>query len=373
MATLPSPSRSSLIWPRHISLPARGEGQGGASPRGFRLPARPATGTRNVRHRGGPAGSQVLPRRLSGDMGAARSGAGIVALLVAQSITPSRGEMHRGYRRPIPEISPGVVGHASLSGILRGLRVPTPARSDPGRTRCATRRLIEDLVPRVAAPLVLDADALNPASDRTILPRCAADCLRRTTSSRALATGGRPAGLQQTGGGFIGLALARSGWCGVRTSLGDRRGRIVRCFRDRLSGPHRAPAAQHRGTRSPRSTHASGVDRIRVRARSAARAPTGEFPGRVDDTRGISRGGVDRFATRGGRWPPRTRRAHARQMAAPLNPGPPSTVPTFPCARRGAGWDRTRRPHPFFRPRAGGKICRGQIGMPRPATAKWPS
>ncbi|TMC37748.1 MAG: NAD(P)H-hydrate dehydratase [Chloroflexi bacterium] len=70
-------------------------------------------------------------------------------------------------------MSPGVVGHASLSGILRGFAGADAGVIGPGLGRDAsTRRLIEDLVPRVAAPLVLDADALNLLSEhRTMLPR----------------------------------------------------------------------------------------------------------------------------------------------------------------------------------------------------------
>jgi NAD(P)H-hydrate epimerase len=107
-------------------------------------------------------------------MGAARSGAGIVRLLVAQSIYPILAEKcTEVVVGPVPEISPGVVGHASLSGILRGFAGADAGVIGPGLGRDAsTRRLIEDLIPRVAAPLVLDADALNLLSEhRTILPR----------------------------------------------------------------------------------------------------------------------------------------------------------------------------------------------------------
>src|SRR6202011_2257336 len=67
----------------------------------------------------------------------------------------------------------GVVGHASLSGILRGFAAADAGVIGPGIGRDAsTRRLLEDLVPRVAAPLVLHADALNLLSEhRPLLPR----------------------------------------------------------------------------------------------------------------------------------------------------------------------------------------------------------
>ncbi len=148
----------------------------GALPDGFRLPARPRDGHK------GTFGTVVVLAGSQGftgaaylaSMGAARSGAGIVRLLVAQSIYPILAEKcTEVIVGPVPEISPGVVGHASLSGILRGFSGADAGVIGPGLGRDAsTRRLIEDLVPRVAAPLVLDADALNLLSEhRTMLPR----------------------------------------------------------------------------------------------------------------------------------------------------------------------------------------------------------
>ncbi len=145
-------------------------------PDGFRLPARPRDGHK------GTFGTVVVLAGSQGytgaaylaSMGAARSGAGIVRLLVAQSIYPILAQKcTEVVVGPIPEISPGVVGHASLSGILRGFTGADAGLIGPGLGRDAsTRRLVEDLVPRVAAPLVLDADALNMLSEhRTILPR----------------------------------------------------------------------------------------------------------------------------------------------------------------------------------------------------------
>jgi holo-[acyl-carrier-protein] synthase len=156
----------------------RGEGQGGGSslPDGFQLPSRPRDG-----HKGTfgtvaiLAGSQGFTgAAYLAAMGAARAGAGLVRLLVAQSIYPILAEKcTEVIVGPVPEISPGVVGHASLSGILRGFAGADAGAIGPGLGRDAsTRRLIEDLVPRVAAPLVLDADALNLLSEhRSILPR----------------------------------------------------------------------------------------------------------------------------------------------------------------------------------------------------------
>jgi holo-[acyl-carrier-protein] synthase len=155
-----------------------GEDRGGGAelPDGFRLPARPRDGHK------GTFGTVVLLAGSQGftgaaylaSMGAARSGSGIVRLLVAQSIYPILAQKcTEVIVGPVPEISPGVVGHASLSGILRGFAGADAGVIGPGIGRDAsTRRLIEDLIPRVAAPLVLDADALNLLSEhRAILPR----------------------------------------------------------------------------------------------------------------------------------------------------------------------------------------------------------
>lgn len=148
----------------------------GALPQGFRLPARPADGHK------GTFGTVVVLAGSQGftgaaylaSMGAARAGAGIVRLLVAQSIYPILAQKcTEVIVGPVPEISPGVVGHASLSGVLRGFAGADAGVIGPGIGRdTSTRRLVEDLVPRVQAPLVLDADALNLlAEHRPILPR----------------------------------------------------------------------------------------------------------------------------------------------------------------------------------------------------------
>src|SRR5260370_40391561 len=99
-------------------------------------------------------------------MGAARSGAGIVRLMVAQSIYPILAEKcTEVVVGPIPEISPGLVGHAALSAVLRGV-----ARAASGIVRPAigrdmsTRRWVEALIPKGPVPLVLDADALDHPS-----------------------------------------------------------------------------------------------------------------------------------------------------------------------------------------------------------------
>jgi NAD(P)H-hydrate epimerase len=87
--------------------------------------------------------------------------------LVAQSIYPILAEKcTEVVVGPVPEVSPGVVGHSALSAVQRGFVNAAAGVIGPGIGRdMSTRRLIEDLVPRLAVPLVLDADALNLLSE----------------------------------------------------------------------------------------------------------------------------------------------------------------------------------------------------------------
>lgn len=152
----------------------------GELPDGFQLPARPRDGHK------GTFGTVVVLAGSQGytgaayltSMGAARSGAGIVRLMVAQSIYPILAEKcTEVVVGPIPEISPGVVGHAALAAVLRGFTGVASGIVGPGIGRdTSTRRLIEDLLPKVTVPLVLDADALNLLSEhRGLLPKLPAD------------------------------------------------------------------------------------------------------------------------------------------------------------------------------------------------------
>jgi len=165
-----------------IPPPLAWEGRVGASklPDGFKLPARPRDGHK------GTFGTVVVLAGSQGytgaayltSMGAARSGAGVVRLMVAQSIYPILAEKcTEVVVGPVPEISPGVVGHAALSAVQRGFSGAASGIVGPGIGRdTSTRRLIENLIPRVTVPLVLDADALNLLSEhRSILPKLSPD------------------------------------------------------------------------------------------------------------------------------------------------------------------------------------------------------
>jgi hydroxyethylthiazole kinase-like uncharacterized protein yjeF len=98
---------------------------------------------------------------------AARTGAGLVRLLVADSIYPIlAAKCTEVMATPVPEVAPGAVGHAAYDSVLRQLATAEAGVIGPGLGRDrSTSRLILDLTQHVSCPLVLDADALNALSD----------------------------------------------------------------------------------------------------------------------------------------------------------------------------------------------------------------
>ena len=137
----------------------------GEFPQGFRLPDRPRDGHK------GTFGTVVILAGSQGFTGAAylasagatRVGAGLVRLLVAQSIYPILAEKCTEVMvAPVPEVAPGTVGHVSLEALLRGFAGADAGVVGPGLGRDpSTWRLLEDALPRVGVPIVLDADGLN--------------------------------------------------------------------------------------------------------------------------------------------------------------------------------------------------------------------
>jgi len=98
---------------------------------------------------------------------AARTGAGLVRLLVADTIYPIlAAKCTEVMATPVQEVAPGAVGHAAYDTVLRHLATAEAGVIGPGLGRDrSTWRLVLDLVPHVACPLVLDADALNALGD----------------------------------------------------------------------------------------------------------------------------------------------------------------------------------------------------------------
>jgi hydroxyethylthiazole kinase-like uncharacterized protein yjeF len=97
----------------------------------------------------------------------ARSGAGLVRLLVADSIYPIlAAKCTEVMATPVPEVAPGAVGHAAYDSVLRHLTAAEVGVIGPGLGRDrSTWRLILDLVLHMPKPLVLDADALNALAE----------------------------------------------------------------------------------------------------------------------------------------------------------------------------------------------------------------
>ena len=145
-------------------------------PPGFRLPDRPRDG-----HKGtfGTVAVVAGSRGFTGAaylaaMGAARSGAGLVRLLVGESIYPILAvKCTEVMAMPLTESSPGILGEGSVEDVLRGMHGISAAVVGPGLGRDpSTWRLLEEVLPRASVPLVLDADALNLVSEhRDCLPR----------------------------------------------------------------------------------------------------------------------------------------------------------------------------------------------------------
>ncbi|HEX6487689.1 MAG TPA: NAD(P)H-hydrate dehydratase [Candidatus Dormibacteraeota bacterium] len=98
---------------------------------------------------------------------AARAGAGMVRLLVAEGIYPIlAAKCTEVMATPVPEVAPGAVGHSATAAVLRQLETAAAAVIGPGLGRdSSTWRLVLDLLTQLKVPAVLDADALNALAD----------------------------------------------------------------------------------------------------------------------------------------------------------------------------------------------------------------
>jgi hydroxyethylthiazole kinase-like uncharacterized protein yjeF len=100
---------------------------------------------------------------------AARAGAGLVRLLVADTIYPIlAAKCTEVMATPVPEVAPGAVGHAAYDSVLRQLEAAEAGVIGPGLGRDrSTWRLAVDLAVHAKCPLVIDADGLNALADST--------------------------------------------------------------------------------------------------------------------------------------------------------------------------------------------------------------
>ncbi len=109
---------------------------------------------------------------------AARSGAGLVRLLVGETIYPIlAAKVTEVMATPMAEVGPGAVGHAAHDTVMRHMSEAEAGVIGPGLGRDrSTWRLVVDLALHVQCPLVIDADGLNaladsPRSKRKLGPR----------------------------------------------------------------------------------------------------------------------------------------------------------------------------------------------------------
>ena len=150
-----------------LSLPGGGDAAGLLlrPPEALDLPDRPKDGHK------GTFGTVVVLAGSRGYTGAAylsataaaRSGAGLVKLLVAESIYPIvAARCVEVMATPVPEVAPGAVGHLAHEAVARQFRGARAALVGPGLGRdSSTWRLVNDLALEIECPLVIDADGLN--------------------------------------------------------------------------------------------------------------------------------------------------------------------------------------------------------------------
>lgn len=98
---------------------------------------------------------------------AARTGAGLVRLLVANSIYPIlASKCTEVMATPVQEVAPGALGHAAYDTVMRQLGSAEVGVIGPGLGRdSSTWRLVVDLASHARCALVIDADGLNALAD----------------------------------------------------------------------------------------------------------------------------------------------------------------------------------------------------------------
>ena len=100
-------------------------------------------------------------------LSAARSGAGLVTLAVAESLNPIlEAKTTEAMTEPLPEEGAGILGPSALDRIMTLAEGKSVVALGPGLgTAESTRRLMVQLLERCEAPVVIDADGLNCLAD----------------------------------------------------------------------------------------------------------------------------------------------------------------------------------------------------------------
>jgi NAD(P)H-hydrate epimerase len=180
---------------------------------------------------------------------AARAGAGIVKLLVAESIYPILAAMcTEVMATPVPEVAPGAVGHLAHEAVARQFQGARAALVGPGLGRdSSTWRLVNDLVLEIECPLVIDADGLNAlAEHRRTLARLPKGRVLTPHPGEMARLTGAPVARDRAGRLELAASTARE-WKAVVVLKGART--VVAAPDGQVSeDPHEVPALATGGT-----------------------------------------------------------------------------------------------------------------------------
>jgi hydroxyethylthiazole kinase-like uncharacterized protein yjeF len=180
---------------------------------------------------------------------AARTGAGLVRLLVADSIYPIlAAKCTEVMATPVPEVAPGAVGHAAYDSILRQLATAQVGIVGPGLGRdSSTWRLAVDLAVHARCPLVIDADGLNALADsprskgklgpRRVLTPHPGEMARLTGKTAEQINADRPAAARKAAKEWGAVVVLK----GAHTVVAHPEGRVS-------EDPHEVPALASGGT-----------------------------------------------------------------------------------------------------------------------------
>ena len=179
---------------------------------------------------------------------AARSGAGLVRLLVGETIYPIlAAKCTEVMATPIGEVAPGAIGHAAYDSVLRHLSTAEAGVIGPGLGRDrSTWRLVTDLALHAQCPLVLDADALNALAqsrakikvgkNRVLTPH-PGEMSRLIGKTVEQVASDRPAAARKAAKDFNAVVVLK----GARTVVAHPDGRLS-------EDPHEVPALASGGT-----------------------------------------------------------------------------------------------------------------------------